>query len=534
MPLILDYEADIPEDTRPRPVPYGATQQGGPSSRPASISPATQTPAGGGAGNDGDFVPWERFVSANADVSRREANKLKASAQGRVDRAEQGREAAESSHSAALDSNYSWAGKGSGGFGGGSVGGFGNSEIEQKEIRPAQQLSPGPNAQAVGKNLEEQIGAPAWSSLVGDTARAQQSASALGSEAGVQASLGPEATGFDAALISGAGGEDFRSMAKNYGGQQLGERLVEANQDASNAWSSLMRDIDRSMADGAVASGTGGGMAGRPEVSVSPYATSPAAAVDWLSRALGGGYGDAVSDLQKFQKWARAIYGPGADLNKLKADMAKMTWEEFEAFRSGTVPEWMGNGASTQGFHGLGQTAAEKAVSDIRAAAKKAIASYSFGGGYGVNSLGNRDQFLAALASGQKYGGGGNWGGGSDPSVAQNADGAAKALGISTEALVDSIERMTDEEYQDFWLLGVIPEWMTGAKGFGLGTVGGWQSPFLKGIMGYGNDGGMWNAVANMWKDGTVMVLSGALGGPGAAAGAAVKAAEYKGPGGGK
>ncbi len=106
------------------------------------------------------------------------------------------------------------------------------------------------NGQTTGPaDLEAAAGAPAWSQLIGNTLNASNEANALGNEAGVQALLqrnqsGPEAnSAFDAALINGSGGQDFRKLSKQYGGQQLAKGVVDAEQGSQDAWKKLQGDV---------------------------------------------------------------------------------------------------------------------------------------------------------------------------------------------------------------------------------------------------------------------------------------------------
>jgi hypothetical protein len=383
LPLISDFSLPDDEDFQRPPSGDSLSQVSGSMPSAAPTTPTVQKPSGDGSSADtAGAVPWERFVSANKDVSDREAGKLTANVQGQVDRAEQGREDASAAHSAAVDSNYSWSGKGEGGFGDSSVGGFGDSEIQQKPIHAGRQLSEGPGSQTVGQDLEAQIGAPAWSSLIGDTQKAQQSASALGSEAGVQASLGPQATGFDAALVSGAGGQDFRNLSQSYGGQQLGEKLLGANQSASDAWSSLMEDIDRSTAAPGATTNTGT----QPTEDLGAAKAKADELKSWLAQNfppfafakdrdsmlawMNANANASNREMGLQQYWANTIYGkdsrPGMNLVQLMyEDIKKMTPEEFEAFKYGVVPAWMGLGPAASGlggggFWGLGNSGQNK------------------------------------------------------------------------------------------------------------------------------------------------------------------------------
>lgn len=98
------------------------------------------------------------------------------------------------------------------------------------------------------KDLEGQVGSDAWSKLMGDTVGAQSAANSLGSNEGVQALLQQQgarpATGFDSALLSGAG-TGFGDVAQKYGGSKLTGALAGANTDAQNRWAKLQGDVKK-------------------------------------------------------------------------------------------------------------------------------------------------------------------------------------------------------------------------------------------------------------------------------------------------
>jgi hypothetical protein len=116
----------------------------------------------------------------------------------------------------------------------------------------SQALAPGAANKAANgpKDLEQSLGEAKWNSLLGETTKAQQEANALGSESGVQGLLqqgqsSPEQnTAFDAALINGQGGPQFRDLAQKYGGNQLEQGVVNADQKAQDAWKQLQGDVD--------------------------------------------------------------------------------------------------------------------------------------------------------------------------------------------------------------------------------------------------------------------------------------------------
>lgn len=380
MALVPDYNPDEEESAADRvgAGPRASSMVGG-AAPSSSVSPSSQTrsPMSGGD----EFTPWSSFVSANREVSQREAGKLKSGVQGQVNSAIEGRENASAAQAAGVADNYNIKND----EGGASFSAFGGTSFGGNE--PAKAPAQGASTftrelkdtQADGAaNLEEQVGAPAWSALIGQTANAQAQAKSLGSEGGVQALLGKTkgpASAFDAALVGGAGGKDFRDLSKQYGGTQLSDNLLSANQSAVNRWQGLLGDIDKAKDAQGVAN--------------APLANPDAAAADvertktqmnehlgylnqnfptlaqakdkdtllaWMN-ANSKGTGAAHSQQAS---WANSIYGPEVSkqlgsqgaVTKFYQDIQKMTPEEFAMFAQGFVPPWMGLGQGAMGVNG--------------------------------------------------------------------------------------------------------------------------------------------------------------------------------------
>lgn len=134
----------------------------------------------------------------------------------------------------------------------------------------AQSLTPGAAAgnPAGSKDLESQMGAANWNSLLGETSKAGQEANALGSTAGVQGLLqqtpentptGPANSAFDAMLIGGAGQKGFQQLADKYGNGQLMNNVVGAEQDSQNRWNQLSGDMATRQAFDQAAQGAASG-----------------------------------------------------------------------------------------------------------------------------------------------------------------------------------------------------------------------------------------------------------------------------------
>lgn len=507
MPLIDDFSEDDEEGTGfggGRPLGSGAPgQSGGEPSK--QIEP--------------EFVPWERFVSANADVSKREAGKLAGGVEAQAKGVQSELGAAGQKHEQAIGANYATPQKraapsfGSLQSGVEQPAAFGNGAAASRAFGATQPVAPPPSAKAQkasqqaadraapvdmgerpiagrgvvdsnklttdvssgapvttgaglagSKDLESQFNAAkkgGWDDFLGRALKANEAANNLGTESGVEALLQKQGaspnSAFDAALIGGAGGERFSDLAKQYGGGVLGKDIEAASKEARSQWDALMGDVDSA---------------------------------------------SAARDAE--------IQGATDEMNRIAEQQQR--YGDAEANR--------------------------KELEDARTNFANGIAAYSVvsrspGGQAGsVNGLGTAKQFLDALKSGAQFGDGINWE--NTPGVQEQMDAASKALGISQEQLAGYFERMSATEWTDFWLLGVVPSWMEGVTAFGYGKPGGWKAPYLEQVASYGDDGGMWNAITNMWKDSALLMAESAASGPGGAVEGGAKAATYKGPGGGK
>lgn len=474
MPTYDDYSE---EDDRAG-TPRGGRRIGGLSDGGGAAPAQRATPQ-----RESEFVPWSRFVSANKEVSDRTAGKLQSQVRGQVDAAEKARGDAVAAQSRAIDSNYRTAqapqfGRLDSGFAAPMQNpnrAFGQTPTTQKPQAAAwgSLMAQAPNAAAApmaptqvmrdrtpppgrtvdpdklntevgnggfkttpanvagGKDLEAQIGADAWSKLVGDTQKAEQSAAALGSEGGVQALLGPGASKFDAALISGAGGQGFRDTAKQYGGNVLDQRLADANQGAMQRWQSLMGDLQKAgmdrdaeirsaqdeMAQQTAASSTLDEQRKKAEelrgwleksMPVPPFARGKDEFADWLSH----GFKEKDPNRGLAMSWATQIYGADAAkkygqglITQLFHDIERMTPEEYEAFKYGVVPAWMGLGGAASGangglFYGLGNFGQRQVTATTTNDASGLSAEDQADWNAKQNALNSYYQILAAIAAG--------------------------------------------------------------------------------------------------------------------------------------
>lgn len=327
MPAIYDYSDD--EDDSGGGSGGGSGARRGAATGVSMTEPSKQDEAG--------FVPWERFVTANKDVSQREAGKLASGVEGQAKGVQSELDAASKQQEKDVAANYAQPAKPAGpAFGSiasaptaqASFGTRGPSSavsalVQQREAaktappprtqnpdskysnaqQPAPQdnsskyqnaapapvqdtsskykdqkpFTPPPEAAAPrtvdpdrlttnvtgntwkttadgltgAKSLEEQFnkGSPTgWEDFLGRAVNANEAATALGDESGVSALLEQQTptpnSAFDAALLTGAGGDRFRELADQYGGGKLGEGITAASKGAQDRWSQLFADAN--------------------------------------------------------------------------------------------------------------------------------------------------------------------------------------------------------------------------------------------------------------------------------------------------
>ena len=378
MPLIADYDQDEDEQ--------GGAGGGGRRINSTSGSVLAEPTKQ----DEPDFVPWERFVSANKDVSQREAGKLSSSVKAQGDDVTSRRDDAAANQREAVGANYNSTAPQSGfgslarapktdgmaqaqpstapGFAPKQAG-FGQPKQEQAPVVPA---APTPKMlQAFGqpqsrpeqrpstaaspltaapttarrtlnpdklktdvadgafktsghnlsgwKDIEAQLGANGWGDLVGDTVRAQSEAEALGSEGGVAGLLRQQTptpnSAFDAALLTGEGGERFRELQKKFGGGALTKGLAGANKEAQSDWAKLMGDVDAASAarDAEIRAATENmdrlAIGERDAAARAPSAGAPTG-----SGYKPGGY-DSYNDFREQLAVGGGVHGVGEDLS---------------------------------------------------------------------------------------------------------------------------------------------------------------------------------------------------------------------------
>jgi hypothetical protein len=417
MPAIADYSE---EDEDAGGAGGGALSAGGmPGGGASSGAPGGARQAQPSKQQEQAFVPWSRFVDANADVSKREAGKLNSAVRGQVDAAKKAGDTAMDAFNNQVASNYDRAktpfqkgfadGKeqpqtndASGGFMAGKSIGLQQNVLARGQNVAAPKGNPnkppperpllsyvaentlaGPKASAVengptgSKDLEAMMGAEAWDSLVGDTTKAAADANALGSEAGVEGLLQKQGnspnSAFDAALTNGAAGSSFGETAK--AGEGLSDALGNRLDGSQRAWQTLVGDID-SARDTQRREGEQDELFAAEDARVAAERKAkldeakakldeavkwvkekfPTPAIfetkaqfdDWLGKNITSGNAKA---------WAAAIYGPNGNedwqnVYKLLEDIQKMTDQEYELFKVGIVPDWMGQGVAASAFRG--------------------------------------------------------------------------------------------------------------------------------------------------------------------------------------
>jgi hypothetical protein len=225
----------------------------------------------------------------------------------------------------------------------------------------------GPNS------LEASMTPEAWSKLMGEIQGASKSAEMLGSEGGVQALLqqqsGKPVSGFDAALVNGAGGKGFLDASKQ--GGKLVDNTIGALYGAGDKWSKLTGDVDTARRNDELAKYRAQVEADnkRGEVDLAPKdpnAMTPEreaaektlleSAAPFLSKA--GPFKDQSSfanmvdttDPYQQKNVQQMVDQLGMTKEQLKAAVAKMTPGEYVLFITvGYVPPWMETGKDKKG-----------------------------------------------------------------------------------------------------------------------------------------------------------------------------------------
>lgn len=295
MPLVPDYSPEDEEGDAPGGAPggliWGDRGGGGAPGGARQTEPSKQ--------QDSGFVPWSRFVSANADVAKREAGELNDAVRGKVDAAQKAGDTAMDAFNNQIAGNYERAKsvddkrtEKQNAKGGAAASSFmaGGRQLPQTPQAPQQPYAPpqlpadmsqrtampkpppgprptlgyvaentlaGPTAEAVAngpkgsKDLESMMGGDAWGKLLGDTVEAEAEAKALGSEGGVEALLqkggASPNSAFDAALINGAAGSSFGDTTKAAEG--LGDALGNRLAGSMSAWDRLTGDVGAAQAE---------------------------------------------------------------------------------------------------------------------------------------------------------------------------------------------------------------------------------------------------------------------------------------------
>ncbi len=294
MPSVNDYDPNDPDGS-------GSSDGAGGG---LSSSGGGQLFGGASKQHEQAFTPWSRFASANSEVSDREAGKLKSQVGGDVDSAMNALDKANRAYGKQVNANYtnpntdretrgdpndlygapSAAAVGAGNafrstaFGqpapawgaltGGKPGANPGSQTQAPGRAPTgvnKTVGTTPpatgvsevggkvselNANAVAngpqgpKDLQSSMSPDAWAGLTGQISKANEEASALGKESGVQALLsqnsGAPATGFDAALVGGSGQQQgFGQTARQFGNFALPQQLLNSEQGSQDAWSRM-------------------------------------------------------------------------------------------------------------------------------------------------------------------------------------------------------------------------------------------------------------------------------------------------------
>lgn len=460
---------------------------------------------------EAEFVPWSRFVSANEEVSKREAGELQSQVQGSVNAANKGRQDAQAAHTAAVGSNYVQPQKaGPTVFGKvqGDTSSFGQAPMAGAGGFAQQRAQTQAAAQAAPQTLPQATSAKGKAAAQNTADR--QAPTLVGSDPNdaMRGAVDPNRINTDLST-----GKPVSSAGDIAGAKDL------EGQIGADAWSKLVGDTTKASEEAAALGSTSGVQA---LLGKQGNATAFDAALvggagskgfQDLSKRWGGeGLSDALTGANKSAQgdWTRLMGDIDAAAGARDKEIGAAT-DEMNRLNDANAPivDQQGRDADA--------AANRQELEDARTNFQKGLSAYGIdsltpGAEPSVNSLGSVKDFLGALQSGATYGDKGQWIG--SPSVKEQLDTASAALGISPEKLTEYFGKMNGTEWMDFWLLGVVPPWMEGVQSYGYGKPGGWKSPFLEGIAAYGDDGGMWNAITDMWKTSVVKGATAAFGGP--------------------
>ncbi len=193
-------------------------------------------------------------------------------------------------------------------------------------------------------SMVEQLGADRWKGLMGETLAAQDAASKLGSESGVEALLQKQGnapnSAFDAALINGQGQKGFAQTSKS--GAGLVDALGAANTNSQGQWSRLIGDIDKAKWDKKI---TEEALATNTANANAPGTGQPGAAP--TVRPLGPGFNsgfDSYDDFKTKTGVGAGVHGLSQTLDPVSGFMNMLGSEGVydgntvsEGFRSGVV-----------------------------------------------------------------------------------------------------------------------------------------------------------------------------------------------------
>lgn len=490
MPAIDDWSEDEDQPARPGGGSFGG---GGGNATQAQSTPQREAA----------FVPWSKFVGANEEVSQREAGKLDSQVRGGIDAANKGREDASSAFGEAVESQYEH---------GGPTQATGSVRAQAPDVAFG---SPTSAASAFGTRKAATAPKPV------STAPISRQQMAMGGSQTVAEAPRPQ-------VMAPARHETRTGLTQ---GAVAGPKNLEQMMGA-DPWAKLMGQTGKAQAESAALGSQTGVQALLQQNGPSPDSAFDAALIGGAGRKQFGETAKAGEGLD--DSLTAANTGAQDAWHRLMGDIegrdrdAKAT-AEADAFNAQSGKDQQSRDADAAANRKELETARTNFANGIAA---YSVASRSPGGEQGaVNGLGTSKQFIDALKSGAQYGDGVKWE--NTPGVQEQMDAASKALGLSPDALAKYFERMSSAEWLDFWLLGVVPPWMEGATTFGYGKPGGWKSPYLENVANYGDDGGMWNAIKNMWTDSAKIIAEG-VASPGGAVASAGKAVTYKGPGAGR
>jgi hypothetical protein len=470
------------------------------------------SPASGGSANaprqaqsspqqEQAYVPWSRFTSANQGVSDREAGNLNSQVSGDIGRAKDELQTGVDANNNALESNYNH---------------FGPAQPTRAEMAQNGKQNPTQTVNAKGAFGPMSSGNPVEQAGPRALPMGRAPTDAKGRP------TGPASPLLTAAPSGSRTGLTDQAAAGNLAGSKDLETAF-----GPTAWAKLGADTGRAT-DEANALGSQKGVQGL----LQQGASAPMVQGGAFDAALINGAGQkqfgetAQTGKPLYQNAANALQGSQQAWSSLSGQSAaaqKQSADAKSAADAAAIKGGSGGAGAAAPSYGAGDPVGSMNhnLDPLRTANDSGRKSVLMGLGLDPTSDPNKwgQQWVDALT--------GKAGDPNNPNDAErsarmknDAKSAEAELGISDADFIADVGKMSGNELGDFWAFGVVPPWMGGT-----GQVGGWHSPYMQSALQFGSDGGMWNAVTNMWKQGVEDVVTGAAGGVGGEISTGVKVA---------